>query len=381
MHTDDLASILEHPLALGSFRNWIRLILTSNGFSRQYLGRILSVSLLTLLASPLRVYERMRFSRLIVQTQIDPEPIFIVGHWRTGTTHLHHLICQDDRYGYVSTFQALAPDLYLVGRNSLKPVIAKIAKRFHPTRLIDNIPLSMDAPQEEEFAIANLSPYSFLHAYTLPQQALYLFEKYVLLQNLSNAELSDWRDTFLSILKKASISSSIKPLVLKNPVNSGRIGTLLNLFPKARFIHIVRNPYNVFRSTMGAFQTVLPKAQIQQISTNQIADLVITVYTRLMKKYLQDRRLIPIGNLVEIRFEDLELEPMTQIHNIYDSLNLPGFQRAERNMREYLNSISNYQKNGYKLNKDDIDCVNHHWEFAFRNWGYEQIDSHTTTAL
>jgi hypothetical protein len=168
-------SSIEHPLALGSFRSWLRLLRDSNGIDREFWLRALSISLSTFLTSSLRLYERIRYDRAVKSTAIHPSPIFIVGHWRTGTTHLHNLMCQDSNLGYVSTFQTIAPGFCLVGGTAIKSLLAKMAKKAHPTRLIDNIPLSFDAPQEEDFAIANMSPYSFLHLFTFPRQAPYFF--------------------------------------------------------------------------------------------------------------------------------------------------------------------------------------------------------------
>ncbi len=381
MEVDRLLSLLEHPLILGSFRNWMRLLLTSQGISKKYWWRVLAVSFLTFLSSPLRVYERIRYSELIDQTVIDAQPVFILGHWRTGTTYLHQLLCQDKNFGYVTTFQSLAPGMFLTGDRFLKPWIAKISTSLHPTRLIDNVPLLMDAPQEDEFAIANMSPYSFLHAYTFPDQARRLFEKYVFFQGLSTIEQQKWQEIFLTILRKATINASGKPLILKNPANSARIKILLQLFPEARFIHIVRNPYEVYRSTLRVFETILPKAQLQVADFEQIKDLVLDVYVALMQRFLDDRNSIPKGHLVEIRYEDLERAPLAQMESIYSQLHIPGFLGALPNIQAFTKSNSAYRKNQYLVNQEEMKRVNQRWEFAFETWGYEQLEFKNTTQV
>lgn len=374
MDLNRLFYLLEHPLILGSFRNWMRLIMSSKGVSYKYWWRILSVSLVTLLASPLRAYERLRYTKLVEGTEIHPQPVFVIGHWRTGTTFLHQLMCKDKNFGYVTTFQSLAPDLFFTGDHILKPWLARTATWLHPTRVIDNIPLLMDAPQEDEFAIANLSPYSFLHSYTLPNRAKELFEKYVFFQGISKQEQLGWQDVFLTILRKATIGSCGKPLIIKNPANSARIQTLLHLFPQARFIHIIRNPYEVYRSTLHVFETILPKAQIQEVDFRQIEDLVLDVYVKLMQKYLADRDLIDEGKLVEIRYEDFEKRPIEQMEYIYAKLALPDFRQALPDFSAYLHSVGAYRKNLYRLTQDDIKRVNQNLRFAFETWGYEQVD-------
>jgi hypothetical protein len=369
---DRIANV-EHPLALGSFRIWFKLLKDSDGIDREFWLRVLFVSLSTLFTSPLRLYEHARYDRAVKSTAIHPSPIFIIGHWRSGTTHLHNLMCQDGNLGYISTFQAMAPGFCLVGQRAIKPLLARIARKVHPTRLIDNIPLSFDAPQEEEFAVANMSPYSFFHLFTFPCQAPYFIERYALFDGLSGQVLDDWKETYLTVLRKATLSTGGKRLVLKNPAHSGRIRTLLGLFPDAKFIHIYRNPYRVFLSTLWAYEVVLSRSQVQKVGPDQIEAYVLRFYRQLMQRFLADRALIPTGNLVEVKFEDLEAAPLEQLRRVYESLDLPGFAEAEPAFHAYLPSIRDYQKNEYELSDKVIADVNRHWQFAFDAWGYPHL--------
>ncbi len=368
------ASNAEHPLAFGSFLSWLRLLWVSKDIDRKYVPRLLFVCLSTFLTSPLRFYERIRYGRVVSRATIHPSPVFIVGHWRTGTTHLHNLMCRDRNFGYLSTFQAFAPGLSLVGEKTIKPPLAMIARRLHPTREIDNIPLSFDAPEEEDLAIANLSPYSFLHLYTFPRQAPYFFERFALFNGLSEKTRAEWKEIYLTVLRKATLRSGGKRLVVKNCADSGRIETLLELFPDAKFIHICRNPYSVFRSTLFLYRTVLPRSQVQEISPDRVEAYILRFYTLLMKKFLASKALIPPGNLVEVRFEDLEAAPLDQLRRVYEGLGLPGFSEAEPAFRAYIDSVTGYRKNEYKVTDDVTEKVNRHWGFAFDEWGYTPVE-------
>ena len=370
-----LSTYGEHPVALGSFRSWMRLLWSMGAIDRAYIPRLLFVSLTTLLTSPLRFWERIQYGRAIKRTEIHPSPVFIIGHWRSGTTHLHNLMCQDKNLGYVSTFQAMAPGFCIMGDNRIKRALAKLAHRRYPTRLIDSIPLTFDAPQEDEFALATLSPHSFVHSFTFPRQAASFFERYVLLEGISEAVRTKWIRTYLAILRKATLRSGGRRLVSKNCGHSARIRTVLHLFPDAKFIFIHRDPYEVFLSTVHMHKTVIPRSQLQDADPDQVEAHVLQFYSQLMQRYLAERSLIPAGNLVEVRFEALEASPLDQLRDIYDRLGLPGFAAAEPHFRSYIDSVADYRKNAYEMNEHVIATVNRHWQFALDEWGYDHLGS------
>lgn len=367
-------SAFEHPVALGSLRSWLRVLAASGGVDRPYVPRAAAVALTTLLTSPLRLYETLRYGRAVERTHIHPSPVFILGHWRTGTTHLHNMLCHDPQFGYISTFQALAPGFCLMGEKVIKPLLAWKTARDHPTREIDNMPLSLDGPQEEAFALANMTPCASLHLYSLPRRAEEIFDKYALLENLSPEELAEWKQAYLTLLRKATLRSGGKRLVLKDPANSGRLSTILELFPDARFIHICRDPYRILPSMVGVYRVVLPRSQLQRITLEEVEGLVLRFYAKLMRKYLRDRSLIAPGNLVEVRFEDLEQRPLEELSRVYDTLGLPGFAAAEPRVRAYLDSMRGFRKNPYRVDDDVIRKVNRHWGFALEAWGYRRLE-------
>ena len=373
MPLDRILSHIEHPLALGSFRNWMRLLAQSNGIAPRFIPRVIFVSLTTLLSSPLRIIERARYAKTLRRENIHPSPIIIVGHWRTGTSLLHNLMCQDANLGYITTFQAMAPEFSLTGDRLIKPLLSAITHRIHPTRIIDNMPLSMDGPQEEDYAIACMSPYSFLHMFTFPCMAGHYFSQFALFEGLTDGVHNGWTQAYLDILRKATYYSGGKRLVLKSPSGSGHLLVILKLFPQAKFIHIVRNPYNVFLSMRNLFQSVIQRSQLQLVDHEQIDAFILQFYVRLMKKFIKDKKRIPPANIVEIKFEELESEPLSQIHQIYESLALPGFASSEQAFLTHIKSVNGYQKNKYKVDGEVIKKVNQHWGFAFDAWRYNRL--------
>jgi hypothetical protein len=101
------------------------------------------------LLSPLYFLEKITFL-FIRKPPIHPEPIFIIGHWRSGTTYLHYLLAKDNQFGYCSNVDAFVPGALFIGRWLSRKVIAW---RLPKTRPMDDVKLDADAPQEDEFAM------------------------------------------------------------------------------------------------------------------------------------------------------------------------------------------------------------------------------------
>jgi hypothetical protein len=358
---------LMQPLALGSFKNWIRLLKDNKHIDSKFIGRAVYVSLVSLLFGPLRMYQRLRYHRTFENVKIKRDPIFILGHWRSGTTHLHNLLCQDRRFGYVSSLQVIAPDLFYVAGESFK----KLLRLGTPeNRLIDNMSWSIDSPQEEEMALGNMSPYSLYHFWSFPQNAKQYFDRYAIFKDVTSEEIEIWKEKYLELIKTATFNMGGRRLVIKNPANTGRIPILLEMFPNAKFIFLHRNPYEVFLSTRNLYNKALPYSQLQEISDEEIDANILTFYKDMMQHYLNDKNLIPPRNLIEVGYRDLDKTPLPVMRRIYNRLNFWPYARVRGRLRRYLDSLKDYQKNSYQISQVDIENVNHHWKFAFEEWGY-----------
>ena len=347
-------------------REWGAL-LREQGVDRAYLGRAAATVCVSALTAPLRLYESARYGATLRRTTIDKAPIFIVGYGRSGTTHLHNLLAQDPRFGYVTNFQALAQGFALSGESWLEPLVARLAPK---TRPMDNVAIHMNGPQEEEVALACISRHSFLHNLAFPTAFDPLFHRYVLLEGLDPKTLRDWENAYLSVLKKATLACGHKRLVLKSPTNTGRVRALLKLFPKARFIHIYRDPYVVFDSISNLYRKLLPGQQLQHTTWRSTEDNFVRFYRDMLLKFFDDRNEIPAKQYAEVRFEDLEAHPLRELGRLYDELEIDEFATARLNMQAYLDNLGPYTKNVYQPSVRTIERVNRDWAFSLEAWAY-----------
>src|SRR5947209_16325342 len=128
-------------LALGHFRvGWRQLRLLPTGTA------------LTALNTFWRYVQNGLYGHRIRQTVLQP-PLFILGHWRSGTTLLHELLVQDPRHGYPDTLQCMGPCQHLV----TGPLLRRYVNWILPERrIMDNMAVGWGRPQEDEFALALL---------------------------------------------------------------------------------------------------------------------------------------------------------------------------------------------------------------------------------
>jgi len=331
-----------------------------------FIPRLLLLIATSVASSPLRMWERIRYGARIRATKLPP-PIFVIGHWRSGTTHLHNLISQDPDLGIVSMYQAMVPNCSLVSEPWLKPMLSAIVPNKRP---MDNMVWPVDAPQEEEIPLAKLTPYSFYMRSLFPMESADLFRRYVLLDGSPPKIAREIAAKYRRILQVATLRAGGKRLVLKNPVNTARIRLLLELFPDAKFVHAVRCPYEVFSSTVHLHARILPLTTLQTVPLTPSSPIILSIYEDMMQRFLEDRARIPPGNLVEVRYEDLERDPLGQLRRVYETLGLPGFAQAEPHIRKYVESQRSYEKNKLKLSDENRRLVTEHWGFAFRAFGY-----------
>ncbi len=326
------------------------------------LPKAVSISCQSLQNSVLRLYETWRFGSKVRDTVVPP-PLFLLGHWRQGTTHLHNLIAVDDRFAFPNNYEALYPHTFL----TTEAVAARLVGWFLPERRpMDNVEWDMKSPQEDEFALNIASRVSPYMGWMFTRGD---YDRYLTLRDASSTELARWKEALTLFLKKLTWKYG-RPLVLKSPPHTCRIRLLLDLFPDARFVHIRRDPYAVYASTTHMFR-VNGKLNNLQRPPADTDGWVLRQYRTMYDAYFEERGLIPSGRLVEIGFEDLETDPIGQLRHVYENLGLPDFGTAEPALLRYLASVAGYKKNSFSEIPPAVrDRIAKEWRPCFEAWGY-----------
>ena len=359
----------EQPMAGSSFVNWIR-VLRDNHFAIdwQFIPRAIYVTGMISVLTPFRLYEKKKFDKKIKNAKVTA-PLFVIGHWRSGTTFLHYLLGQDPQLGYVSTFETMTPGMIIANEELFRNMVKE---HLPDKRPMDDLEMHANLPYEEEYAIANISPYSFHLGWYFPRRWRYYFDSNVLFKNTSQEHIDAWKKTYEYFLKKIAYKNKEKRILLKSLVNTARIKYLLELFPDAKFIHIYRNPYHVYLSTWKLYQKLVPIFSFQHISSETLDEYILYSYKELFANYLSQKHLIPKENLVEFRYEDFVQNPVGTIKAAYNTLGIKGFDNAKPFLDAYVKKHENYKASTYTIDNAVKKKVYANWKHTFDAFGYDK---------
>ena len=334
------------------------------GYRTKYL---LTKAICRLLSTLTPIQER-RYQKLLADKPLENDPLFILGHWRSGTTFIHNIFAQDEHFGHTTTYQTVFPHMMMCGQSLFKPVMRWLMPDHRPT---DNMELSPDLPQEEEFALTNMMPYSYYDFWFFPKRMLEYCDRYLTFEKITPEEKRAFQEAFMRVVKISLWNTGGTQYLSKNPPHTGHVKALVEMFPNAKFIYLMRNPYTVFESTRSFFTQTIAPLKLQDISDDEIEMNAILAYPRLYNAYQQQKQFIPEGNLYEVKFEEFERDAYAITKDIYSKLQLPGWEESEPAIRAYIESKRGYKKNKYEYKPRTIQLVNEHWSQAIKDWGYE----------
>lgn len=356
-----------HGLEIGT---WLRLLRLKPPIAPSHWPAILGISAASCSNSVLALLEKLIYARKLRETNVPP-PVFIIGHWRSGTTLLHNLLSLDPQFVTPSLYQTVFPGHFLVSQRVLAPLTA----RFLPAkRPMDEIPVTgWDMPQEDEIAICLLSLISPYLMLAFPDHRA-VYEPFLDLREISPSVQKRWDETFVGFLKKVVLHENGRRPLLKSPTHSYRIPLLLKLFPDAKFVHIVRNPYRVIMSSLHLRRVTFSDNAFYRPSFAKIEEDVFALYERCFERLEEDLPILGSDQLHEVRLEDLEADIPGELSRMYAALKLPGYPDLEREVSSRLPALQNFKKNDFHLSEDLQGQIERRCRRVFDRYGYPLRD-------
>lgn len=265
--------------------------------------------------------------------QITParqlRPVFIVGHWRSGTSVLQRLLACDPRFRTPTYLECAFPHVTV----GFRPwFLKRLSEKLPATRGFDAFPFGLDVEFEDEFALLKLTLESPLLAYLFPRDARSLWQQFF------DSEPSEkWRSSFHAFVWRCAPDGGL--ILLKSPTHAFRIPALLDLFPDACFICIHRDPVEVFLSTRELDRHLLANNALHSNCLVPDEDLILYRQKEHMRAVECAGRVLSVERFAELTFEQLQARPLLQLKDLCTQLGLGEFApervRFERTVMEF----------------------------------------------
>jgi len=315
--------------------------------------------------SALGSLQHLLLARAVARVALDDDPLFVIGHWRTGTTLLHELLALDPRHRCPTNYECFVPRHFLISERWLKPCIRFLLPQ---NRIADAMPVAWDLPQEDEFALLALgapSPYLSIAFPNEPPR----FNAYYSLDDLGPAELARWQETLTDFVRRL-IWKRPGRLVLKSPTHTFRLPAIEQLFPRARYLHIVRDPYAVFPSTVKLWKSLFAAQSYQKPNYEGLDERVLATFCRMYERFEATRGRIDPARMCDVRYEDLVRDPIAQLERIYEHLNLGDFTPLAAAVEAYFGQRNDYRPSRYQLTAEQHAAVTQRWLPYMQRFGY-----------
>ncbi|MBI1286053.1 MAG: hypothetical protein GC178_00580 [Flavobacteriales bacterium] len=355
------------PTIMGAnLRTWFQFLWRyGKHINWKFYPKLFAITFMICLYAPVRWWERLRFDRKIRETKVK-SPVFILGHQRSGTTYLHYLLGRDPQFGYLSVKESFMPWIYLTAKRHLEWMLGRSVPTKRP---MDDLRLGLDLPTEPEYALGNMTVSTMLAGYMLPSQLKSVFRKTVLFED--EQAKKEWIATLKYSMQKLTLLHGGKPILTKAPEDLGRVKEILEVFPDAKFVHIFRDPYRVYFSTERLYEITLPLVALEYVADDVVKDFIVYAYREMFNRYFEAKKLIPQGNLVEIKYEDFIGNEMETLRAAYQTLGL-DFESAAPHIKKEVKSYEGYQTNKYEFDPHRMEEIYSAWEGVFKKLGYEQ---------
>lgn len=362
-----LSRWLFSPLSGLTPGEWRR-VLAENRYriSPRYLPRALWTSVQSLVNGVEARREERRFREAIEAATVE-RPVFVLGHYRSGTTYLHNLLDADPRHATTDNLNATYARTFLSSGEAKRRWGRHLTMRRRPQ---DEVRLDLSVPAEDELALCALTRLSPHMAWHFPHRAE-RYRRTLTLRECSEEERARWRAGLDLFLRKLAVAHPGRTLVLKSPCHTARVRTILEVFPDARFVHVARDPWEVYASTMKMERTVPPHFEFQRRDPEAVEEDVLWRLEAMYAAYLEDREHVPPGQLAEVRYEELVSDPLAVLGRVYRELDLGELEDARPEIEAYLKGVRDYRRNRYDRLPEEIRArIARRWRAYLDAFGY-----------
>ena len=357
-----------HGMAVSS---WLRLMLPRlHRVHPLRMPMALIVSGCAVVNSVLSFLQTLIYGRAIARTELNRAPIFILGHWRSGTTYLHELLVLDERLAYPTTYECFAPTHFVLTGRLLPRLLGFSVAREAAERRHDHQLQSSPGGRVCLAGPGRSEPILRLAFPNDPPMHMEMLD----MEGVSEPDLARWKRAIFAFIRAQTYLKG-KPLVLKSPPHTGRIRVLAEMFPEAKFIHLVRDPDSLFPSTRRLWYALEQVQGFQVPRYEHLDDYVFSAFERMYHGFEQQRPFVDDSRICDVRYEDLVKDPLGEVRRIYEHLGLGNFDQVRDKIAASVNDRKSYRTTSHSLEEPIKSQIRQRWGKYLEKYGYAQEEN------
>jgi len=258
------------------------------------------------------------------------EPVFVISNPRSGTTFLHRLLCLDeDRFTWLKLWQTILPSVSgyrtVQGLAKVDPWLGRpfgrlfgaIEKRaFGGWDGVHNMGFQSAEEEEAWFTLTWVTAANLMF-FPDPERLDYLS----FLDDMDAAvrrRVMDFHKT--SVQRHLFAEGRGRQFLSKNVFMSGRVESVLETYPDARIIQIVRHPYESLPSFCSMFTMPWAAHSPEIAKDSDEARYWARLGARFYRRLLELGRELPPDRFCTVRYDHLVADPAGTVSSIYDQM-------------------------------------------------------------
>jgi len=304
-------------------------------------GKIaLRTDVLQALCSRLWMERDRKFYPDIARQEIR-EPLFIVGLPRSGTSVLHSLLAADPQHRAPLMWEVRSPS---------------------PPTPVDEKRRIQRAAQSCNFFNWLAPAFRYVHAVgaEVPQECVSLMTPtfmsdqfdamYYVLSYRAWFFRQDLRPAYeyhRRFLQHLQFRQSGRRWILKAPTHMFAMPALLSVYPDALFVQTHRTPVDAMAS-VSSLVTILRSAFSDAVDPFTICREAIDYWSETMDKFLRDRDRLASDRICDIAYDEIGLDPIAAVGQIYDHFGWSLSREAEQRMRALVAMHADRQSRNHR---------------------------------
>lgn len=289
-------------------------------------------------------------------------PVFIVSNPRSGTTFTHRLLCMDEeRYAHMLMYHTIIPSV------TFYKIVALISKLDHKTgrpfrRFFDWVdswlfkgwqgihPTGFNQSEEDE----GLYIFSLLSvAICLVCPYMQEFGYLTIIDEMPEHTRRNLRKYYRSSIQRFMYAEGrSKTLLNKNVITTGRLQTILDVFPDARIVYLIRDPESAVPSFISMFSApwkwIAPELEKNSEEYRALGQIAIDLYSY----FHSNKNKFDTKNFYVIPYKKLTANPIQAIQDVYTHFGMDMSNTFRGRLNAHLNSSEKYKsEHSYSLEK------------------------------